>query len=66
MFSFLFRYVVPNSPAALQGRIRCGDEIVAVNGSPALRMTHAEVVQALKTSSGSVVVSIMSWPGSVH
>ncbi|CAK8686194.1 unnamed protein product [Clavelina lepadiformis] len=60
------KYVVPNGPAELLGGVRCGDEIAAINGREASSMTHIDVVLALKNTPGSVSLTVMSWPGSVH
>ena len=63
---FLFRYVSSRSPAALQGRLLCGDEILAIDGCSVTGLSHSEVVEKLKQSTSSVKLSIMSWPGSAH
>jgi C-terminal processing protease CtpA/Prc len=35
-------HITPGSPADLSGRVRVGDEILAVDGVNVQRMTHAE------------------------
>ncbi|XP_070566843.1 ligand of Numb protein X 2-like [Ptychodera flava] len=58
--------VVPNGPAAKDGRLRCGDQILAVNGQALQDMTHAVTVALLKRTQGRVTLSVVHWPGSVH
>nr|CAB3263927.1 multiple PDZ domain protein [Phallusia mammillata] len=60
------KYVVPNGAAAHQGNVKCGDQIVAINGREAANLTHTAVVQMLKTTPGNLHLTIMSWPGSLH
>ncbi|XP_077978358.1 ligand of Numb protein X 2-like [Glandiceps talaboti] len=58
--------VVPYGPAAKDGRLRCGDQILAVNGQALQDMTHAVTVALLKRTQGRVTLSVVHWPGSVH
>ncbi|XP_013397282.1 E3 ubiquitin-protein ligase LNX isoform X3 [Lingula anatina] len=57
--------VVLNTPAAKDGRIRCGDTILSVNGQCLQNMTHAGAVGLLKSLKGTVTLTVVSWPGTV-
>lgn len=56
-------YVVEGSPAALQGRLRCGDRILAVDGRGIGGLTHTQAVSLLKQAATSVRLQIVSWMG---
>lgn len=45
--------------------IRCGDEIVAVNGVPAIGMSNSELIPMLKEQRNKVTLTVVSWPGSL-
>jgi len=45
--------------------IRCGDEIVAVNGVPAVGMSNSELIPMLKQQKNKVTLTVVSWPGSL-
>ncbi|NXX62383.1 LNX2 protein, partial [Scopus umbretta] len=45
--------------------IRCGDEIVAVNGVPAIGMSNSELIPMLKEQRNRVTLTVVSWPGSL-
>lgn len=45
--------------------IRCGDEIVAVNGVPAVGMSNSELIPMLKEQKNKVTLTVVSWPGSL-
>jgi len=58
--------ILPGSPASLDGRLRCGDVIVAVDDAHLNRVNHATAVQLLKKGkSNNVVLIVVSWPGSI-
>lgn len=44
---------------------RCGDEIVAVNGVPAIGMSNSELIPMLKEQRNKVTLTVVSWPGSL-
>ncbi|XP_002738713.1 ligand of Numb protein X 2-like [Saccoglossus kowalevskii] len=58
--------VVPYGPAEQDGRLRCGDQILAVNGQALQDMTHAVTVALLKRTKGRVTLTVVHWPGSMH
>ena len=58
--------ILPGSPAYLDGRLRCGDVIVAVDDAHLSRVNHAHAVELLKKGkSHNVVLIVVSWPGSI-
>ncbi|GAB6030369.1 ligand of numb-protein X 2 [Chamberlinius hualienensis] len=62
--SFHVLLVVPDSIAAKEGKLRCGDRIVSVNGHRLDGLRHSDAVQLLKQSRSKVLLEILSWPGS--
>ncbi len=45
-------------PAALDGRLEVGDQILEINGFDAYNMTHSEAIERIKTSGQSVTLLI--------
>ncbi len=43
------------------GRLKRGDQIIAVNGHCLEGVTHAEAVDILKKTKGTVVLTVLSW-----
>ncbi|KAK6494239.1 E3 ubiquitin-protein ligase LNX isoform X1 [Huso huso] len=62
---FFIRTVVEGTPAYNDGRIRCGDLLLEVNGKSTSGMTHFSLVRMLKELKGRITLSIVSWPGSL-
>nr|XP_033801663.1 ligand of Numb protein X 2-like isoform X2 [Geotrypetes seraphini] len=62
---FFIKTVVPATPAFFDGRLKCGDEIVAVNGVSATGMSNAELIPMLKEQRNRVTLVVVSWPGSL-
>lgn len=58
--------VVQATPAACDGRLKCGDQILSVNGKSLLNITHREAVEVLKEVRGAALLVVISWPGSLH
>ncbi|XP_043218268.1 ligand of Numb protein X 2-like isoform X2 [Amphibalanus amphitrite] len=56
-------FVVQNSPAAVEGRLRCGDRLLAVDGHTLEGVRHAEAVSLLKQARNKVKLQIVSWMG---
>lgn len=61
---FFIKSVVEGTPAYNDGRIRCGDMLLAVNSKTTSGMTHASLVKMLKEVRGKVMLTLLSWPGS--
>lgn len=61
--SFHVLLVVQDSLAAKTGKLRCGDQILSVNGHRLDGLRHAEAVVLLKKSCSKVLIEILSWPG---
>ncbi|XP_029443472.1 E3 ubiquitin-protein ligase LNX isoform X2 [Rhinatrema bivittatum] len=61
---FFIKSIVEGTPAYNDGRIRCGDILLAVNGKSTSGMTHYYLVKMLKELKGRVALTIVSWPGS--
>ncbi|XP_005994986.1 ligand of Numb protein X 2b isoform X2 [Latimeria chalumnae] len=61
---FFIKTVVPGTPAFFDGRLKCGDEIVAVNGVSATGMNNSALIPMLKEQRNKVTLSVVSWPGS--
>ncbi|XP_055329132.1 membrane-associated guanylate kinase, WW and PDZ domain-containing protein 3-like isoform X2 [Paramacrobiotus metropolitanus] len=52
--------ILDNSPAERCGELHVGDKILAVNGIDVLHLHHSEIVQMIKESGTSVMLTIMS------
>ncbi|XP_061593966.1 E3 ubiquitin-protein ligase LNX isoform X2 [Cololabis saira] len=63
--SFFIRSIVEGTPAYNDGRIRCGDILLEVNGTSTWGMTHTALVRLLKELRGKITLTIVSWPGSM-
>ncbi|XP_034085803.1 E3 ubiquitin-protein ligase LNX isoform X3 [Gymnodraco acuticeps] len=63
--SFFIRSIVEGTPAYNDGRIRCGDILLEVNGTSTWGMTHTALVRLLKELRGRITLTIVSWPGSL-
>ncbi|MED6291089.1 E3 ubiquitin-protein ligase LNX [Characodon lateralis] len=63
--SFFIRSIVEGTPAYNDGRIRCGDILLEVNGKSTWGMTHSALVRLLKELRGRITLTIVSWPGSL-
>lgn len=57
--------VVVETPAAKDGRLRCGDMILRVNNTSLDNVTHSKAVEILKCATGAVSLSVVSWPGTL-
>ena len=57
--------VVPDTPAAKDGRLKCGDILLTVNNISLRLSNHAAAVEVLKQVDGAVTLSVVSWPGTV-
>lgn len=62
---FFIKTIVPATPAFFDGRLKCGDEIVEVNGVSAIGMSNAELIPMLKEQKNRVTLTVVSWPGSL-
>ncbi|XP_038625286.1 E3 ubiquitin-protein ligase LNX [Tachyglossus aculeatus] len=60
---FFIKSLVEGTPAYNDGRIRCGDILLAVNGQPTAGLTHARLTRMLKGLKGRVTLTLVSWPG---
>ncbi|KAM5272219.1 E3 ubiquitin-protein ligase LNX isoform 2-T2 [Ctenodactylus gundi] len=60
---FFIKSIVEGTPAYNDGRIRCGDILLAVNGRSTSGMTHACLARMLKELKGRIALTIVSWPG---
>ncbi|KAG8591873.1 hypothetical protein GDO81_000341 [Engystomops pustulosus] len=61
---FFIKSILEGTPAYHDGRIRCGDIILAVNGRSTSGIPYNLLVRMLKELKGRVVLTIVSWPGS--
>jgi len=50
--------VFPDCIAGIEGKLRCGDEILEVNGRSIIGKSHAEVIGILKESTGLVTMLV--------
>ncbi|KAL8579248.1 hypothetical protein ACOMHN_010832 [Nucella lapillus] len=57
--------IVPDTPAAKDGRLKCGDLLISVNQHSLERVTHLVAVEILKEVDGAVMLTVISWPGTV-
>ncbi|NWR95160.1 LNX2 protein, partial [Furnarius figulus] len=62
---FFIKTIVPGTPAFRDRKLKCGDEIVAVNGVPAMGMSNSELIPMLKEQRNKVTLTVVSWPGSL-
>ncbi|KAM4796817.1 ligand of Numb protein X 2 [Rhinophrynus dorsalis] len=62
---FFIKTIVLGTPAYYDGRLKCGDMIVAVNGLATVGMSHSALVPMLKEQRSKVTLSVISWPGSL-
>ncbi|XP_066243294.1 E3 ubiquitin-protein ligase LNX isoform X2 [Saccopteryx leptura] len=60
---FFIKSIVEGTPAYNDGRIRCGDILLAVNGRNTSGMIHACLARMLKELKGKITLTIVSWPG---
>ncbi|XP_060102340.1 E3 ubiquitin-protein ligase LNX isoform X2 [Heteronotia binoei] len=60
---FFIKSIVGGTPAYNDGRIRCGDILLAVNGRSISGMAHASLARMLKELKGKITLTIVSWPG---
>uniref|UniRef100_A0A8C9AFA7 E3 ubiquitin-protein ligase LNX n=1 Tax=Prolemur simus TaxID=1328070 RepID=A0A8C9AFA7_PROSS len=60
---FFIKSIVEGTPAYNDGRIRCGDILLAVNGRSTSGMIHASLARMLKELRGRITLTIVSWPG---
>jgi len=56
-------FVVPDSPAAKDGKLKCGDRLLAVDGHSLECVPHSAAVTMLKQTSTRVVMEVVSWMG---
>ena len=56
-------FVVATSPAAVDGRIRCGDRLLAVDGQCLDGVSHSAAVCLLKQAGHRVALEVVSWMG---
>lgn len=52
---FYIKTIFPDSPADVDGRLKRGDQLLAVNGQNLDGFTHDQVVSLLKQTQGAVV-----------
>lgn len=62
---FYIKSIVEGTPAYNDGRIRCGDILLAVNGRSTSGMIHACLARMLKELKGKITLTIVSWPGTL-
>ncbi|XP_068259619.1 E3 ubiquitin-protein ligase LNX isoform X2 [Nyctibius grandis] len=60
---FFIKSIVGGTPAYNDGRIRCGDILLAVNGRNTSGMMHVCLARMLKELKGKITLTIVSWPG---
>ncbi|XP_075422704.1 E3 ubiquitin-protein ligase LNX isoform X2 [Ascaphus truei] len=61
---FFIKSILEGTPAYNDGRIRCGDILLVVNGRCTLGIPYHCLVRMLKKIKGRVALTIVSWPGS--
>ncbi|XP_073439647.1 E3 ubiquitin-protein ligase LNX isoform X2 [Dendrobates tinctorius] len=61
---FFIKSILEGTPAYNDGRIRCGDILLAVNGRCTSGIPYNHLVRMLKELKGRVVLTVVSWPGS--
>ncbi|KAM8803159.1 ligand of Numb protein X 2 [Rhynchonycteris naso] len=62
---FFIKTIVLGTPAYYDGRLKCGDIIVAVNGLSTVGMSHSALVPMLKEQRNKVTLTVICWPGSL-
>lgn len=62
---FFIKTIVLGTPAYYDGRLKCGDMIVAVNGLSTVGMSHSALVPMLKEQRNKVTLTVVCWPGSL-
>uniref|UniRef100_H3DRA3 Ligand of numb-protein X 2b n=1 Tax=Tetraodon nigroviridis TaxID=99883 RepID=H3DRA3_TETNG len=62
---FYIKTIVPGTPAHFDGRLKCGDEIVAVNGATTVGMNNSSLIPMLKLQKNKVTLTVVSWPGTL-
>uniref|UniRef100_A0A8C5N477 Ligand of Numb protein X 2-like n=1 Tax=Leptobrachium leishanense TaxID=445787 RepID=A0A8C5N477_9ANUR len=62
---FFIKTIVPATPAFFDGRLKCGDEIVEVNGVSVPGMSNSQLIPMLKEQKNRVTLTVVSWPGSL-
>ncbi|XP_030650196.1 ligand of Numb protein X 2b isoform X2 [Chanos chanos] len=62
---FFIKTIVPGTPAHFDGRLKCGDEIVAVNGASTVGMNNSSLIPMLKLQRNKVTLTVVSWPGTL-
>uniref|UniRef100_A0A8C5RT62 Ligand of numb-protein X 1 n=1 Tax=Laticauda laticaudata TaxID=8630 RepID=A0A8C5RT62_LATLA len=60
---FFIKSIVEGTPAYNDGRIRCGDILLAVNSRNISGMAYASLARMLKELKGKLTLTIVSWPG---
>ncbi|XP_063062434.1 ligand of Numb protein X 2a [Engraulis encrasicolus] len=63
--AFFIKTIVLGTPAYYDGRLKCGDMIIAVNGLSTAGMSHSALVPMLKEQRSRVGLTVVSWPGSL-
>ncbi|XP_066287863.1 ligand of Numb protein X 2-like isoform X2 [Branchiostoma lanceolatum] len=61
----LVKSIVPGGSADRDGRLRCGDLILSANGHLMTSISHTMSVTLLKRLQGSVMLAVVSWPGTM-
>lgn len=62
---FFIKTIVLGTPAYYDGRLKCGDMIMAVNGLSTVGMSHSALVPMLKEQRNKVTLTVICWPGSL-
>ncbi|XP_045149994.1 ligand of Numb protein X 2 isoform X1 [Echinops telfairi] len=62
---FFIKTIVLGTPAYHDGRLKCGDMIVAVNSLSTVGMSHSALVPMLKEQRNKVTLTVVCWPGSL-
>ncbi|XP_041076784.1 ligand of Numb protein X 2-like [Polyodon spathula] len=62
---FFIKTIVPGTPAHFDARLKCGDEIVAVNGATTGGMNNSSLIPMMKLQKNKVSLTVVSWPGSL-
>ncbi|MGH0170303.1 UNVERIFIED_CONTAM: hypothetical protein FKN15_058579 [Acipenser sinensis] len=62
---FFIKTIVPGTPAYFDARLKCGDEIVAVNGDSTGGMNNSSLIPKMKLQKNKVSLMVVSWPGSL-